>query len=419
MRKSLSELMNVLSQGDLNILYSIYQFRCLTENQIRQLHPEHVSRLHDLLSLELIKTVDYHIDNKKVYFLTPFGVKAIRYFYKLPANIYDANKKVVKRGYFRASELELYPKNIHHQVSLNQFVIDFQSLNLDIPWKYFDEKHAQYASIRPDGIISVVDTDFFLEMDMGTESRKQLETKWENYRQFLNSREYAYREKQIILLFIVNSPKINQRIDLVKHTIHTQLLDILEKGIEIYVGSHNDLLCLLKNRLIPACKGRDPYTEKIRDLLCEHQFIVTDGEKLRDIFLGTTYSFYIHKVDENNQLLVEGNRVQEFLVDDYFFQPASVLSKIAYMEKNNSLFKHRFNRDIAYLIIGRNEQQLFHDLRLADLLEVQHVFFTTYHRLKTKPFHEAVFQFDRMGNVYHFANNALEERIYESNMLSA
>lgn len=432
MKKSLNSLMNALSQRDLDMLHSIYDFRCLTENQIYQLHfreaipfEEKLSRtlckdrIREMLELDLIKKVEYLKGDEFVYFLTPFGIEAIRYFFELPTNVYDANKKVVKRGYYRASELEIYPKNINHQVHLNQFVIDFQSLNLEANWRYFDEKHiSQYTSIRPDGILSVLDTDFFLEMDMGTESKKQLQEKWENYRNFLKSREYAYREKRIIVLFIVASTtKIKERIDLVKYTIYERLLDVLDSEFEFYVGTNNDLLLLLKNRLIPACKGEDPYSARIRKLLQEkHHFIVTEGDQLRDIFLGTKFAYYIHKVNENNKMLIEEDRIQEFIVDDYFFEPASVISKIAYMEKNNSLFKHRFNRNIAYLVIGKTEEQLYNDLKMMDLIALKNIFFSTYQRLRTKPFHEALFQFDLLGNIHHFANNGLEERIFEENM---
>lgn len=427
MKKSLNSLIHTFSQRDLDILYYIYNYRCLTENQICQLHFskeksfEHnlssiKGRIQELCELDLIKKVEYLKGDEYVYFLTPFGIKAIRYFFELPTNIYDANKKVVKRGYYRASELKILPKNINHQVHLNQFVIDFQSLNLDITWKYFDEKHiGQYANIRPDGILSVLDTDFFLEMDMGTENQKQLQAKWENYRNFIASREYAYREKRITLLFIVaNTAQIKERIDLVKYTIYERLLDVLDSEFEIYVGSSNNLLLLLERRLIPSCKGEDPYSAKIKKLLQEkHNFIVTEGEHLQDIFHGTKFTYYIHKVDENNKILIEDDRVQEFIVDDYFFEPASVISKIAYMDKNNSLFKHRFNRNISYLVIGKSEEQLYNDLKMMDLIGLKNIFFSTYRRLRTKPFHEALFQFDLLGNIHHFANNGLEERIFE------
>ncbi|MBP1308759.1 hypothetical protein JOD82_001779 [Paenibacillus sp. 1182] len=431
MKKSLNELMRSLSTSNVDTLMSIYSFRCLNDNQIYQIHFQHVTPIneklsrelakaciHDLLSFELIKEVKYK-GEEHVYFLTPSGIEVIRHFFELPTNIYDAQKKVVKRGYYRASELEIYPKNINHQAHLNQFVIDFQQLKLDVNCKYFDEKHvSQYTSIRPDGMLSLLDTDFFLEMDMATESKKQLFEKWENYRNFLTSREYAYREKRIIVLFIVEgTSKIKERINLIKYTIYERLLDVLDDEFEIFVGTREDLLCLMKERLIPACKESDPYTAKIKHVLEEkHGFYANDAEQTRSIFQGTKYALYMRKLNQNNKILIEEGKIQEFVVDDYFFEPTSTVAKIAYMDKSNSFFKSQFNREISYLVIGETEEQIYTDLKMIDLIGLKNIYFSTYQRLKEKPFHEAIFQFDLLGNIHHFVNNGFEERVFEENL---
>lgn len=73
----------------------------------------------------------------------------------------------------------MLPRLINHQLELNQFVIEFNAKhsadpNL-MPHKYYNEKFvSKYKFIRPDGMISIGDIDFFLEMDMGTENKKQL-----------------------------------------------------------------------------------------------------------------------------------------------------------------------------------------------------------------------------------------------------
>lgn len=430
MKKSLNELMQSLSQRDVDTLQSIYSFRCLNDNQIHQLHFKNVipvdpelsmamtkTRIQEMLDLDLIKAVDY-LATERVYFLTPNGIEVVRHYFEMPYNVYDSKKKVVKRGYYRASELEIYPKNINHQTRLNQFVIDFKEQNQDVNCKYYDEKHvSQYTSIRPDGMLSFLDTDFFLEMDMATESRKQLYEKWENYRNFLASREYAYREKRIVVLFIVEgTSRIKERIDLVKYTIYERLLDVLDSDFEIYVGTSEDLLSLMKNRLVPACFNEDPYTSRIKNSLQEkHQFYVSDGESVRDIFHGAKYALYMRKLNENNKLLIEDGRVQEFVVDDYFYEPTTIVSKVAYMDKYNSFFKSKYKREISYLIVGKTEDQLYNDLKMVDLLGLKNIYFSTYQRLRDKPFCEALFQFDLLGNMHHFTNNGLEERVFEGN----
>ncbi|WCF11742.1 replication-relaxation family protein (plasmid) [Paenibacillus thiaminolyticus] len=431
MKKSLNELIQSLALQDVEVLRSIYTFRCLNENQIDQLHFKNsmpidqqqskafTSRcIQELLDWELVRVVEY-LGAERVYFLTPLGIEVIRHYFKMPRNIYDAKKKVVKRGYYRASELAIYPKNINHQVRLNQFVIDFQIQNSELNWKYFDEKYvSQYTNIRPDGMLSILDTDFFLEMDMATESKKQLYEKWENYRNFLSSREYAYREKRIVVLFIVDgTTKIKERIDLIKYTIYERLLDVLDTDFEVYVGTSDSLLTLMKNKLIPACKNSDPCTAQVKKYLQEqHDFHVSDGDSLNAVLKGTKYALYIRKLNENNKLLVEGGRIQEFVVDDYFYEPTTIVSKVAYLDKYNSFFKSIYKRDISYLIVGESEEKIYNDLKLVDLIGLKNIYFTTLQRLKEKTFHQAVFQFDLLGNIHHFTNSGLEERVFESNL---
>lgn len=429
MRKSLSELNSLLSQRDLHALKSIYDYRCLTAHQIYQLHFEEVATLDEnisesycnsaiskMLEYELIKEVKFK-GGQTAYFLTSGGINVIRHHFELPTNIYDAKKKVVRRGYYRASELDMYPKHINHQIHLNQFVIDFQKRKFDVNYKYYDEKNvSNYTHIRPDGLLSILDTDFFLEMDMATESSKQLHEKWENYRNFLLSREYAYREKRIVVLFIIGGTnKVKQRTDLVKKTIYDRLLDVIDSEFEIYVGTSEQLLELLEKRLLPMSKGEiPPSTQKVIDVLTNvHHFNLYYGESVKHQFNNVKYAFYAVKQDDEGNVLMDNNRFQEFVVDDYFSESPTIISKISYHQKNNTFFKGKFGRDICYLIIAKNERQLYDDLRIIDMIGLPNIFFTTYKRLKERPFHEALFQYDLLGNMHHFTNNGLEERVFE------
>ncbi|MDF2879499.1 MAG: hypothetical protein K0R54_56 [Clostridiaceae bacterium] len=442
MSKSIHEIKKSLSQRDTEALKSLYDFRCLTQNQIYELHyneslrtGQEVSdntckkKIRDFLSLGLIKKTDY-LDSE-VYFLTPFGIEFIRYCFDLPTNIYDSQKKVVKRGYYTAKELEVYPKYINHQINLNQFVIEFSRLNLEGNYKYYDEKYvSQYTGIRPDGMITMFDTDFFLEMDMSTESKRQLFEKWENYRNFINSREYSYKERKIVVLFIVEGAlkdndredeqikqKIANRVELIKYTIYERLLDKIDSDFDVYVGSKEQILKLLHAKIVPLLKSNYELNDKIKKVLeTKHGFTLAHGEALKKTFHGTEYGLYIRKLTEQNNIVVENNRIQEFLFDEYSYSPASVLSKIAYLEKNNSYFRANFKRDICYIVLAESEKQIYDDIKIVDLIGVKNVFFTTIERLETFPFYEALFAFDFLGNIHRFTNSGLSERIFERNM---
>lgn len=427
MAKPLNTLIQTLKQGDVDILYSIYQFRCLSHEQIRELKMQRQSidekkaeRMTKnsirLLKREELLKVEEYLGDRKAYFLTPLGIEVIRHFFEMPTNVYDPKRRVVRRGYYTAAELKLYPKLINHQIHLNQFVIEFMGMHPSVPWKYFDEKYvSQYTGIRPDGMISFADLDLFLEMDMGTESRKQLMEKWENHRNFLNSQEYAFREKRIVVFFICeNVTRTEARVSLVKHTIYESLLDKIDADFDIYVGSKEELLDFLINTLIPGFTRSDLSRKRIeQSLTLKHQFTMSDGERVSRLFPDVQYRWYMRKLDAEQKIVVENGRIQEFLVDDYELAPTSVISKIAYMDKNTIHFQERFRRKIAYLVIAGSEQMIRDDLRMVDLLATDNVFFTTFSRLEKRPFHRALFQFDLLGNIYSFKDTGLVERVFE------
>lgn len=428
MKKSLNEIQNSLSQSELDALRSIYDFRCLTPEQIYTLHYQRIESVNSaiaekawkagirkLVRNELIRKVEFK-GERTALFLTNVGIEMIRHNFSFPTNIYDAKKKVIRRGYYRAFELDMYPKHINHQIHLNQFVIDFQLKQLDYPWKYFDEKYVSlYNHIRPDGLLTILDTDFFLEMDMSTESKNQLYDKWDNYRNFLLSREYAYRERRVVVLFIVDgTERLEERIDLIKFTIYERLLDVLDSEFEIFVGTSEQLLLLMEERLLPLSEGfTPPDLEKTKKLLEEkHELRLVDGENLKSSFNGIKYGTYATKI-LNDRVSVENGRLQEFLIDDYSFSSPTIVSKIAFHEKNNASFLQQLGRELAYVIICNDEEQAYRDLKLIDMIGLSNVYFTTHDRIEKLSFHEALFQYDEMGNLYTFANSGLTERIFE------
>lgn len=423
-------ILKSLSRRDIDALRSIYNHRCLSVEQIYHLHymkslrndSEIVSdayckrKVNEFLELGLIEKVEHF--NADVYFLTTKGVNIIRHCFDLPTNIYDMDHGVVRRGYYRAYELKISPRYINHQLSLNQFLIDFKLKDYDIYWKYYDEKHiSQFKGIRPDGLLNMLDIDFFIEIDMATESKKQLYDKWENYRRFLDSREYDYIERKITVLFVIeNTTNPEARINLVKHTLEARLMDRVDSDFEVYVNTKEEILKMLDEKINIAKKVITDDNDEIFNVMTKHNFSVALGESLRSMFNNIEYDFYCREIDENNHIVVRGNKIQEYIVDNYKYAPFSVLKKIAFLSLNNVYFREKLNRELSYIVIGETEESLYRDLKVMDLLVVDNVYYTTLYRLKNRPFHEALFQFDFLGNIHHFKNNELDDRVFEFNV---
>lgn len=429
MRKELRDAINELERVDIKLLHKLYLFRCLTIRQAyRVLYKEEYDsfldfeneRLNKLIELGVIEKVAFHIDNFAL-FLTTNGVDIVREAVQLPTQIFNPDTKTVKRGYYRAGELRMSPRLINHQVHLNQFILEFSNIAEDYGYtfNYFDEKHvSQYFTIRPDGLIQIYDTDFFIEMDMGTESQKQLTEKWNHYRDFFRSQEYNEKEKKIVVLFITQTNKnLDARKDIVRYTASQAIIDVFGEEFDMHIGSREELLKLVFEELIPDMVQQNDTKAKVLRLLHQyHGFSIAQGERLRGMLHDTTYEYYIRRLNEDGGIRALFGRVQEFVLDDYTTQPLSVLHKITYHKRNSNSYRLKMQREIPYIVVASDEQTLYKDLLVTDIKNLENIFFTTVERLERRDFHSALFQIDMQGNLYHFKNDGLSERVYESNV---
>lgn len=429
MSREINEILKILSRRDIEALKSIYDHRCLSASQIYRLHymiesesDELISdsycnkKLAELEDMEMLESVEHNVGN--VYFLTTKGVNLIRFCYDLPTNIYDFEKGIIERGYYRAFELKISDKYINHQISMNEFLIKFQLMRQDIYWKYYDEKYiSDFRNIRPDGLLRMLDIDFFLEMDMATESKKQLYDKWDNYRRFLDSNEFSYLERKVVVLFITeNTANPQARVDLVKHTLGARLMDKVDINFDIHIGTTEDILKFLDYQIKKSKNKIKSIEDKIVDELSNNGFSVVPGEQLSKNFNNVEYDYYARKLDKNKHIVKEGDKFQEFIVDSYNFEPFSVLKKIAFLNLSNVFFREKAGRELCYLIVGETEEGLYRDLKIMDLLVVDNVYYTTLDRLKEKKLPEAIFQFDFLGNVHSFKDMGLQDRKFEFNI---
>ena len=423
------EILKKLDKFDLELLYNIYLWRCLSVSQayesfyIDKYQTQknfYNSKIKKMISANIIDTVDFINEKREqdiAIFLTNKGIDIVKHFFEIPIEIVDVKTKTIKKGYYTASELKMNPKIINHQTNLNDFIIKFKkkAKEINLKWKYQDEKFlSQYVNIRPDGLIRIMNTDFFLEMDMCTESKNQLVAKWENYREFSRSNEFLYRERKLVILFIIEGKNVESRKNIVKLSSSEVLLDMFDKEFDLYAGSKEEILKLLFEYLIPDIQQISYKEEELRRVLnSKFGFSVADGERLRKSLHDTTYTYYIRKINSNNSICIEDGRLQEYLLDNYNYEPMSVISKIAYHKRNSSMFKINYGRDISYIVILKDVEKAVKDLSLLELLGTPNIYFTTIERLQKLNFYEAVFSVDNFGNMYSFKDMSLERQVYE------
>lgn len=423
-----SEIIKRLNERDNDVLYSIYTLRCLTADQIYELHfktineetgeytsPSYSKRkINDYVSYGILELND---EGKIPYYqLTTLGVDIVRSSQQLPPNIFDVDQRVVKQGYLRAYELKIQPRFAAHQIGLNNFLIAFKTLNeerIHTKFTYYDEKFAsKYKTVRPDGIISTPEIDFFLEQDMNSESLKQLVEKFRNYWQFLNSYEYKYKDKKIIVLFICDNLRpgaLQDRIDIVNLAIAGSVMDKIDETFNIHVDSPENLLDYMEFKLTEP----DRFKQGLAQTLVNKGFTISKGEQLAKILNGYHFDYYARELENDHQIKMRDGKLQEYLIDEYTYHPYYVLSKIMYLPKANINYKEALNREMTYIIVLENERELLrltHDCKVVGATGLPNVLFTIKNRLDTLPLNEALLYVSPTGAVQNFTDYKLSKR---------
>lgn len=423
-RKPDLDMIAAMSSVDKMVLQSIYQHRCLNEDLLYQFFYRKMDasrtfaarKIRWMLQKGLIEPVEYGEDFPAL-FLTTLGIETYRYLFNIPKEIMDLDTGKMKNALRLAGSLKMKPNNLRHQMALNQFELAFEEQAAgEIAFTYQDEKFLDlYTVIRPDGLIQFNQVDLFLEMDMSTEKSDALLSKWNHYREFLKSREYRYKDRKTIVLFILNSVQMaEQRRQTVLSTLQIGLLDALDSCFEIYVDTPEKLLDLIFNRLAPnSVRFSQSIAALTKDIADRHGFICSSSAFMDEIAPYTEFFAYIRKLNFNRRILVQDGRPQEFLLDVFWDRPLSVLKKIVYYNHMSAAMLKHLSRKIPYLVVLPEENSFYTELKLMRGMDYSDIYFTTSERLRQMDFPEALVQYDAMGNLFHFTDYGLQQRVFE------
>lgn len=428
-----------LKNRDYLLLRHLYYYRCLSISQAWDLCYRDAGidlktfiqkRVGPFAKLNLIRLS--HSGKSYVLAITDDGISILSDRISLNNDFFDVKTKKIRSGILKENTIRILPRLMEHQIALNQFVVDFTRKIYRTPqfkkakFRYFDEKFmSKYSHIRPDGMISFpeVKMDLFLEEDMGTESQKQLIDKWAKYRLALASEDMLSRDYKIVVLFILDNlppDKIEVRKNIVRYTIDQTLTDDYVDKFDIFIGSRTELMNAIFEKILPEAfdcyRLSDSVINKV--LTQKHGFTAGSGNKLKKVFYDASYAVYMRKINIQNRIRIENGKVQEYLFDDYYYEPMSVLNKIQFHQKHSSLFAVYYKRDIDYIVLVQSLDIIYRDLSTTNSLSIPGVYFTTVDRLIHMPLNEALVQFDSNGDFYHFSDFSMKKKVIEGCMES-
>lgn len=410
-----------IKREDINFLYYLYRFRCLSLKQVNRFFYNDSNYYRD----KIVPMIEAHlivlniIKEKYIVSITQKGINLFQEYLNIPNETYNAETGKIEKSTLKISDVIVEDKYVNHQVSLNDFVLEFKAQYGEI--EYYDEKYlSDMKIIRPDGLIRIGNVDLFLEQDMGTESFKQLCDKWNRYKRYLN---VAFNgERKIVVLFILKCQNMKGRKALVRKSIFDVFSQIDSAHFEVYIGDKNEMIKAANNEI----KNKKEQTVKLVKIMQKHNFKVSKGDTLK-AKLGTLYNFYIAMFDKKNRLNYYNPNKQrigkftEFLVDFYDNSPISVLNKIYFHHKNSHNYDIAYSprpnlRLINYLVIVNDIHELYDHLNECELFEKERVFFTTMDRLNKMRFNQAIFTLTKSGDLMTCYDLYFEPTVKEGNI---
>lgn len=419
--KARLETLAQLSQEDKSALKAIYRHRCLDEALLQKFFYGReddgqngftLKRIQWFIQQELLG-IDEFGDGHCVFYLTNRGLQTVRELYDCPMYVID--KKTGNKVYdVTAKQLQPANKLLDHQLHLNELSLDIET-RCGLPdGCYKDSKFASdFTYAQPDGVFELPGFDLFIEMDMAHERVADLCEKWEHYRNYRSSREYYLRrDKRIIVLFATENIKrsLAYRRSKVLESLSRSVFDLIGETFDCYIGPSSEMAAVAE-RLISPQSGQEAF-ERLGMFLQEQMgFSFARPNAIREA-CGESY-LYMRQLNEQKRPLVRDGRPQNFFMENYLDRPASVLRRIVTFGRTSSVLTPSMGRTVPLLVVVPDELSIYQDLAAVGGLGVQEVFFTTVKRLNERLFPEAVFQFDQLGNRYHFTDYSYQTRVHE------
>lgn len=372
------------------ILENLYRLRLLSIDQLMQLiycdknekpkGNQYVQRvLAEMVSKRLLVKIPNNyatIDSvTNYYLLTTKGLSLAKNILDEPQNIYKNGKIFLKRNAGK-KEISVSTKKYAHQYFLNQFAISAKIM-LDKnhrEYKYYDEAHIFGLNhVRPDGMIVTADYMIFLEQDMGTETIRVINAKWERYR--LQIKNMLKTERKIIIMMLCKTGKhVNRRISNIKRNMQARLADKIGDEIDVYIDTMDNMLITLQD-IVTKTENADDDIVKIIEHVDGLNIIAKD--KILSPAIRNKYDYFI---EYDNQKI--------FCVLDFKNPSTADIHKI---EEHNKYI------DIPLLVVGKSDKEIIDNCIAFELTEINNVYYTTPARLNRNNFLKEIYK------VFHFA----------------
>ena len=312
---------------------------------------------------------------------------------------------------------KISPALMPHQFHLNCQAIELMLILKNIPGTtYVDGKHVVFNdSVRPDGMIlipeytvivnnkpkTIPEKWLFLETDMGNENMDQLKEKFEGYCLFLRHSPSLFEVQFLIFFMCRNSKlspkdcccagqikasnyketqKLRKRIDRIKETVFAPCFCmIMYYGVDVLISPLPRLLAWSRKKILPLYNP-------------EHIVPPTLFGNNADDWQFQKGDRYVQDMNKLKYDLLGYNTRH----DAYFFflycdhSSLAQIAKIEFFNQSMFAFQEKYNKRPRLIVVAGQTELINNTIKKCTESYLKSVCFTTYERLETKPFHEAI-----------------------------
>ena len=368
------------------VLSVLYQCRLLTVTQIHQLALYDAGNKNG--GIEYCKKIvqgmvkDGYIQKirKGYMYLYKITVKGVRILKSDLVHRIGTSEEMIEVTKTPA-QISLADKNIPHQIAQNNFVMRLTELlnNTTLTWWYSDDAfiNKEFLGIfRPDGVVCINNKYYFIEMDMGTEQTKALQSKWQGYRKLFANGYINEKYGTVQILFLIDGVENTQkRIRLVEKTIQEIIPDIANNQImDILIDTPDNLLNFMKEEIYEQILKTQFPQWKLDMVAKGYKFyngsqIPTENAKFQ--------TFCVQR-DEQGVIVIDNN-VEEYLIDDGRYHRQSVIYNTRQYRYNMMTLKASKGREIKYVVLI--EEDMYSKELMDAVWNEDGVFLTTEQRL--------------------------------------
>lgn len=299
----------------------------------------------------------------------------------------NSRKKDKALKYYSASEMKVDDIALTHAALISESMLKIKKLAREKGYEAEcrgEKFMKEFWNVRPDGVVSIGNTDYFIEVDRNTEKTHSLQGKFARYDRFFSMTK-GCRDRKIVIVFVVddfNKKRRNQRIDKIQKLMMDRFYLIPERDVDFIIGDIWDIA----EKTVDYVEYEENIDSVKKDIVLEFRTrfgytgYMTKGKyKPKGLSKPEDSSPLLHHCGVMKKTQCTGDILQINGVDMEFIWDIQrgafdLRNTLNIFERNEMIINNMYGKDLKLLIVVTKENEI---LSLPELREkdMERVFF--------------------------------------------